>query len=434
MTAASRKQMSISTKIFFVALCFQLPMAVLAYFVVDAINYHNWFASLESKGNAYQTPLMSLLKDTQDHQRLAHHCPAGTDCVAAVAALNDSISKSFQQLKEVDQKYGVDLEFTGEGLNKRKRQLATRENLEKTWAELLDAASKSSGGASSDLDEKYATVNGIINTMITHAGDTSKLILDPDLDTYYTMDITLLALPQTMNRVPRMISSFRDAMADGMLSQEEQMAMAADAALLQTSDVDRIAADTQTALNENGNVPYYTAVDSFQKGMITYSEQYVKAATKLASLTKKLSLESTPSSSVDQYTAVAAEAQEQAFKFWNLAAAENTNLFQLRIAYYTQQRNISLLFSGLALVAASLVAYMMARSMTVPLNTLSLKLAPGATLLSGTIKQIQDASKKGGDNSQMIGIICEELNAHADDMRATAKDLEVLVFGHEVNR
>ena len=432
-TASVKSQLSIRAKIFLVAVCFQLPMVVLAYFVVDAINYHNWFATLETKGNAYQTPLMGLLKDVGDHQRLVHHCPAGTDCPSAIAALNDDIAKNLQNLKVVNAKYGNDLEFTGEGLAKRKRQLATRENLEKSWMDLSEMVSKPGSTVSADADAKYEAVYNIVNMMITHAGDTSKLILDPDLDTYYTMDITLLALPQTMNRVRGMIAGYQAAVEDGKFSLDEQMKLAADAALLQTSDIDRIMGDTQTAMNENSN-EFHSAVDSFQSGMASASADYSKAATPLAEMTKKLSLETTPTVTLDEYTAAAVAAQEQAYKFWTLSSTENSNLFQLRMNFFTHQRNISLMLSALALAAATFVAYMMARSMIVPLNRLSLKLAPGANLLSGTIKQIKDAASKGGDNSQMIGIICEELSAHADDMHETASNLEVLVFGREMNR
>ena len=429
----TKKQLGISIKILFVALCFQLPMAVLAYYVVDAINYHNEFATSEQRGNAYQFPLMDLLKDTMDHQSLIHHCPANVDCDSRLSALSGNIAKSFQSLKVVDQKYGAALEFTGPGLAKRNRQMATAANLEKVWGEVTSLLSESQNMPTEEADAKYAEVKGIINTMITHLGDTSQLILDPDLDTYYTMDITLLALPQTINRVPAMVSSFRTAAADGTFTLDEQTKMAADAALLQTSDIDRLAADTQTAMNENDNM-FHSPVDSFQTNMSAASADYVKAATRLADLTKALSVQTTPEVTVDQYTAVAAAAQEQALKFWKVAVSENSNLLDLRKAYYTNQRNMSLLMSALSLLTASLVAFFMARSMTVPLNTLSLKLAPGATLLSGTIKQIKDASSKGGDNSKMIGIICEELSAHADDMSQTASDLEVLVFGKEMNR
>jgi hypothetical protein len=37
--------------------------------------------------------------------------------------------------------------------------------------------------------------------MITHAGDTSNLILDPDLDSYYLVDVVLLGLPQAQDRL-----------------------------------------------------------------------------------------------------------------------------------------------------------------------------------------------------------------------------------------
>lgn len=429
----AKKQTGIGIKILIVALCFQLPMAVLAYFVVDAISYHDRFATSEQRGNYYQAPLMDLLVNIGDHERLVKHCPAGTDCVAALAALEANIAKNFEALDSMDRQHGTALEFTGPGLAKRNRQMATRDNLEVVWKDITSLLSGSQNSVTSEINDKYAEARGIISTMITHLGDTSQLILDPDLDTYYTMDITLLALPQTLNRIPGMVEYYRNAASDGAFTLEEQTRMAANAALLQTSDIDRIAADTQTAMNENDN-KFHDPVDSFQKAMATYSATYVKAATRLADLTRDLSVESTPTTSIDAYTAVAVAAQEQALKFWHVAASENNNLLDLRKNYYAKQRDVSLLLSALSLLVASLVAFFTARSMTVPLNTLSLKLAPGATLLAGTIKQIKDASSKGGDNSQMIGIICEELSAHADDMRQTASDLEVLVFGREMNR
>jgi hypothetical protein len=54
------------------------------------------------------------------------------------------------------------------------------------------------------MAEEHASLVQDVRDMITHAGDTSNIILDPDLDSYYMMDITLLALPQTQAR-PRWI-------------------------------------------------------------------------------------------------------------------------------------------------------------------------------------------------------------------------------------
>jgi diguanylate cyclase (GGDEF)-like protein len=50
---------------------------------------------------------------------------------------------------------------------------------------------------SSDLIS-YVTAKQIARTLISNVGDKSNLILDPDLDTYYLMDVALLKLPNMM--------------------------------------------------------------------------------------------------------------------------------------------------------------------------------------------------------------------------------------------
>jgi hypothetical protein len=87
------------------------------------------------------------------------------------------------------------------------------------------------------------------------------------------------------------------------------------------------------------------------------------------------------------------------------------------------------LLSALALLIASLIAFAITRSITNPLNKLARTLGPGATLLSGCINQISEASRKGMDQ-QTTTIICQELDAHAEDMRKSVVELETLVLGH----
>ena len=63
------------------------------------------------------------------------------------------------------------------------------------------------GGLPQHVQDQYTSFVATIRTMITHAGDTSNLILDPDLDSYYLMDVTLLALPQTQDRIRKSSAS-----------------------------------------------------------------------------------------------------------------------------------------------------------------------------------------------------------------------------------
>jgi hypothetical protein len=43
-----------------------------------------------------------------------------------------------------------------------------------------------------------------VRLLTAHVGDTSKLILDPDLDTYYTMDGLLNREPELIDRLSRL--------------------------------------------------------------------------------------------------------------------------------------------------------------------------------------------------------------------------------------
>ena len=89
----------------------------------------------------------------------------------------------------------------------------------------------------------------------------------------------------------------------------------------------------------------------------------------------------------------------------------------------------ALSLSLLAVVAASLLSYFMMRSITRPLDSLVGSLGPGADLLAGCVETIAETSKGEATIPADAQIICEELSAHADDMRKAVRQLVSLVAG-----
>ncbi len=430
--AATKRQLSISLKILLVSLCFSLPIVVLAYFVVINIDENSSIAKLEVVGDQYQTPVEAVIRDVGNHQVLAHHCPNGGDCSAQIASLASKIDQDIAALRVVDTQLGGQLEFTPEGLAKRKRETATVEYLGKSWNEVKDIVANAHGGAlPSDIDDKYGNVLGSANLMITHLGDISTLILDPELDTYHFMVDTLLTLPQNQNRITTLIGLVQAAFDHGF-TMADRVALSAQAAELNDMDIGEATLDTTTAFNENKN-EFHDIVPSFAQKIPPLFKDWTEKNTKLVELTKQLATEDKPSVTLDQYIDVANQARQSAFTFWDTAVVELNNLFDLRVNYYTARRNVSLLMSAVALLFSCFIAYLVTRSMIVPLNKLTLTLKPGATLLAGSVKQISEASKQGVQDAMTTSIICEELTAHADDMRKTAQNLEVVVFGRVVN-
>lgn len=193
-------------------------------------------------------------------------------------------------------------------------------------------------------DEKYDHLASDLRMMITHAGDTSNLILDPDLDSYYLMDVTLLALPQTQDRLARVAKYGYDILVRGNPTDEERVQLAVHAALLQEADLDRIIASTETSLNEDAN--FYDVSPTLGRNLKPALTKYQDATKKFIELTRHAASANGSSLVPASFLAAAREAREASFAYWNAAVVEMDKLLQLRIESFEGRRtwSVSLAF------------------------------------------------------------------------------------------
>ncbi|MEI9895690.1 MAG: hypothetical protein WDN28_17830 [Chthoniobacter sp.] len=197
--------LKVSQKLMLISVFFVLPDSVMLYLFITAINDSINFARMEQKGNQYQRPLEELLELIPQHRQFAQQAldgePHAREAMARKAA---QIDAAFQELKEVDGQIGAELQFTDEGLAKRHRENYRVQTVSADWQQLKEQGPKLDPATCA---RKHLDLIAAVRTMITHAGDTSNLILDPDLDSYYLMDATLLALPQTQDRIAAVMAS-----------------------------------------------------------------------------------------------------------------------------------------------------------------------------------------------------------------------------------
>src|SRR5690606_22702779 len=64
-------------------------------------------------------------------------------------------------------------------------------------------------------------------TLVARIGDGSNLILDPDLDSYYVMDMLLLKVPAAINSAPALLTQLTAARFTPELSNAELVAIVA---------------------------------------------------------------------------------------------------------------------------------------------------------------------------------------------------------------
>lgn len=249
---------------------YTILLGIISLFMILAKNEPIDFAAQELKGNELQRPAQQIL-----------HLLANQRILPSQENLTET-EKAFEAFKAAYDAQAQDLQFTEAGLASRKREHVNFKTVFAEWQEARDLAKKEWTGAASD---KFAHLIADFRTIITHLGDTSNLILDPDLDSYYLMDVTLLALPQAQDRIQE-AAAYISSFAEGhMLSEDEKMKMSLYATLLKMNDLDRVAADVQTVLNEDAN--FYGARAQMQSDLPKHVAAYDKAMQESISVLNK---------------------------------------------------------------------------------------------------------------------------------------------------
>jgi hypothetical protein len=218
-----------------------------------------------------------------------------------------------------------------------------------------------------------------------------------------------------------------DILARGNPTEEERVQLAVHAALLQEADLDRIIASTETSLNEDAN--FYGVSPTLGRNLKPALTKYQDATKKFIELTRQAASSKGSPIAPASFLAVAREAREASFAYWNAAVVEMDKLLQLRIESFEGRRTWSVSLALLAILAASLMAYFLMQTIANPLVDLVKSLAPGADMLGVCAERIAETSRNKSADPQEAEIICQELDAHCSDMRTAVAELVAQVHG-----
>jgi methyl-accepting chemotaxis protein len=411
--AASAARFTVSRRLLLIAAAFTLPLGTMLS-LID-LDKDIAFARQELQGNTYQRPLETLLHAIGDHQRLALaalRMPGSGD--AALAAAADRVDAAFAKLTSADAAVGARLQFTPEGLAQRKRDHVRIATLQQEWQQARAVA----GAPADAIATRHAHLVADLRMLIAHAGDTSNLILDPDLDSYYVMDVTLLALPQTQDRTGAVLAQLQQIAARGRMTSAERRHLAVQAAFLREADRDRIVADADTALNEDAN--FYGRSEALQTTLKPAVDRYAAAATAFADA---LDAATTSRRRVDFDAVIASgvAAREASFALWSTAATELDALIQTRITHYEWARVRALGVSGLAWVGALGIVFVIGRTVTRRLDSTGRELAASAERVTRAAAHVAASAQSLSQGATEQAASLEETSASMEEMASMTR-------------
>lgn len=166
------KNVMIRNKLFFVSVMFVIPIVLLLYFFITEKNVAIRFGTKEYYGNEILREVRILMEDT-----LRYHREILDESDSASSALQ--IDSAISQIEKKN-KFLLDSDPHSDMIQEKQYDL-----MRESWKNI------SSTG--------YDAFHQSIRDYWSRIGDTSNLILDPDLDSYYLMDFTLLRVPESLS-------------------------------------------------------------------------------------------------------------------------------------------------------------------------------------------------------------------------------------------
>ena len=412
----------ISTKLWIIIATYTIASAtVVLYLISTGANKDIRFTALELKGNAYQRPLERLLQAIPEHQ-LAALNPWTTQPADAKQQLADrlaAVNQAFADLDAAQAQYGADLQFTTEGLAQRKRDGASPAALHKQWDDLQ---TKLPTLSAADAASAYTAIVANVRAAIAHAGDESNLILDSDLDSYYTMDITLCALPQTQDRLFQVATAGADILKSGKLTPQQRAQFATWASMLREADHDRITGDVQTALNEDRN--WHGVSQSLQTNLAAANTEYDKATTDFANLTQHVADSDAIDTDAATFLAAGLKARAVSFKTWDTAVGELDNLLEIRNHDYVNARTYGFELTAIMLGAVAGFVLLITRTINKPLKLISRSLNEGASATAQASTQVASSAQSLASGATEQAASLEETSAALEEMSSMTKKSE----------
>jgi methyl-accepting chemotaxis protein len=346
------KSLSIAYKLALIGLAFLLPIAMLLYFTISGINTSIRFSQLELYGDRLLQPIGALSIDLPRHERLL-------DQPSASAELMDTTSRidqSFESLRIALNDVGEPLKITTEGLQAAGMSDLRPDSLLVQWNELRDRGRQLS---SEERPLRYRDLTEKLHRLFRRVGDTSNLILDPDLDSYYLMDIAVVGLPQSQARLNDILAIGNRLSRKPKLKNEDQFALSSYAAALRNTDYPRIDVGLSTAVREDAN--FYGTSPSLQANIPPLKKAYLNELTQLSSTLDRLSRKSnreTIAEVINQGTDLLTTSET----LHSSVSRELMLLLQNRVQSYQKQRITYLLLSLLAIALAIAMIYRISTS------------------------------------------------------------------------
>jgi methyl-accepting chemotaxis protein len=186
------KKLSFGQKMAGIGLSLLLPAFLLMGMFFHAENQDIQFAETEIKGSEYLVPLKQFASHVAEHRGLSNvYLGSGNSTdTSAISQATSRVVADIEAFNKMDERNSEVLGTT-----------QSWQTLKQKWKQLEEQNLKLT--AEQSFTQHSALINDVLSLFVA-VGDSSNLIRDPDLDSFYLMDLQVIRLPELMEQLGKL--------------------------------------------------------------------------------------------------------------------------------------------------------------------------------------------------------------------------------------
>jgi methyl-accepting chemotaxis protein len=317
--------LKVSTKLSMVGALFALTLGVLLYLYLNTRQEVITFAQTEIYGDEYVRPLRKLMEFVPTQKAMTHQLLEGVS--KNKTEIDNSTSKIdnvFDQLLEADKKLSP--EFTSPVSDNLK-------SLKSKWEETKSIGVNSNQDT---VEKKYNELISQVRDMISSVGDASNLTLDPDLDSYYLMDIEIVKVPAIQDYISQAVILSNNIITKGNISPSETGRLM----VLQDKIKDNISNIKKEIYVSFGNNPAKNVQPALESTVVNFIDGTNNF---LDLLDKKILSSSGISLTREEVNTAGSKIFDASFEFWDKGIVQLDFVLNHRIDVYTGNKYYALI-------------------------------------------------------------------------------------------
>ncbi|UJF32842.1 methyl-accepting chemotaxis protein [Paenibacillus hexagrammi] len=350
-------RMKYAQKFVLISLLFLVPLGLLIGIWSKDLQNQIQDSKKELLGSAYIQGLMPLMLDIQQHRGLANGILNGdTASKTMLADKEKAIEASMARVAEMNAQNGDEL------------QTATAwQAIQNDWKNLEEQTLQL---PAKECYDRHTALIGDILDFIVHIADESNLTLDPEVDSYYMMNVMVHQLPQLIEFTGQARGDLNGVLASKKITDDGKVSARIEKALIQTSiqNIEKalnIISESNPTLSAVLEGPGGQSVQSSKGFLATIDKNVLNAA----SLTMKPS----------DFFAEGTNSIEISNQFFQVVSTQLDQLLQHRVDRLSSDRAKMMSLVGITILLAALFFLAFYRSVRMTIRSLQ----HGAERLAG---------------------------------------------------